>query len=87
MVDYIMSYGSYKIHGWNRSLRQNADSAMLMAADQAWNFGESLPNSEYYIPERTPDLDARGTGKQCDQGAIMQFGEGSLFTQEKVTSS
>ena len=87
MVDYIMSYGSYKIHGWNRSLRQNADTAMLRAADQAWKFGESLPNSEYYIPERTPDLDARGTGKQCDQDAIMQFGEGSLFTQEKVTSS
>jgi len=86
MVDYIMAYGSYKIRGWHQALRQNSDAAMLKAADQAWSFGETLPNKDYYIPERTPDKDALGTGKKCDSGAIMQFGEGSFFTKEKAST-
>ena len=86
MVDYIMAYGSYKIRGWHQALRQNSDAAMLKAADQAWSFGETLPNEDYYIPERTPDKDALGTGKKCDSEAIMQFGEGSFFTKEKAST-
>jgi len=57
---------------------------MLVAAQNAWEFGETLPNSDYYIPERTPDLDARGTGKDCDQEFIKQFGAGSLYVQEEA---
>ena len=84
MVDYIMEYGAYKIHGWMRSLRQNPDSSMLNAADEALKFGETLPNEDFYIPERTPDLEARGSGKMCEQEFIKQFGGGSLYTQEKA---
>ena len=84
MVDYIMAYGSYKIQGWFRALRQNSDKSMLVAAQSAWEFGGTLPNSDYYIPERTPDLDARGTGKDCDQEFIKQFGAGSLYLQEEA---
>ena len=83
MLDFIMSYGVYKINGWLRALRQNPDATMLVAADKAWEFGESLPNEEYYIPESTPDLAVRGTGKVCDQDAIKQFGSGSTYIQEE----
>ncbi len=87
MVDYIMSYGVYKINGWFRSLRQNPDPTMLKAAEKAWEFGETLPNADYYIPESTPDLDALGKGKVCDQEAIQQFGGGSLFLQQEETAT
>lgn len=86
MLDFIMSYGVYKINGWLRALRQNPDATMLVAAEKAWEFGESLPNEEYYIPESTPDLAVRGTGKVCDQDAIKQFGSGSTYIKEEATS-
>ena len=84
MVDYIMAYGVLKINGWMNALRQNTDTPMLLAAEQAMEFGHTLPNADYYIPERTPDLEALGTGKVCEQEAIKQFGSGSLFIQEKA---
>ena len=86
MVDFIFAYGQYKINGWLRALRQNPDEAMLVAAEKALEFGDTLPNDDYYIPESTPDLDARGSGKECDQEYIRQFGAGSLFAQEKAQS-
>ena len=85
MVDYIVAYGEYKIDGWFRALRQNTDASMLAAAEAAWSDGLKLPNDQYYIPERTPDTNARGTGKDCDQEFIHQFGSGSLFKEEKTT--
>jgi hypothetical protein len=39
-------------------------------------FIDTLPNSDYAIPEKTPVEEARGTGHQADQSAIQQFGEG-----------
>jgi acyl-CoA dehydrogenase family protein 9 len=87
MLDYIMDYGTYKINGWIRALRENPDSTMLKAADKAWEFGESLPNSDYYIPESTPDLDALGTGKVCDQESIKQFGGGSVYVQQEEAAT
>jgi hypothetical protein len=60
---------------------------MLKAAEKAWEFGESLPNADYYIPESTPDMDARGTGKVCDQESIKQFGAGSLYVQQQETAA
>jgi len=86
MVDFIFAYGQYKINGWLRALRQNPDEAMLVAAEKALEFGDTLPDEDYYIPESTPDLDARGSGKECNQEYIKQFGAGSLFAQEKARS-
>ena len=86
MVDFIFAYGQYKINGWLRALRQNPDEAMLVAAEKALEFGDTLPDEDYYIPESTPDLDARGSGKECNQEYIKQFGAGSLFAQEKAQS-
>jgi hypothetical protein len=87
MLDYIMDYGTYKINGWLRALRENPDATMLKAADKAWEFGESLPNADYYIPESTPDMDARGTGKVCDQESIKQFGTGSVYVEQEETAT
>ena len=87
MLDYIMDYGTYKINGWLRALRENPDATMLKAADKAWEFGESLPNADYYIPESTPDLSVRGKGRVCDQESIKQFGSGSVYAQQKETAS
>ena len=87
MLDFIMQYGTYKIDGWLRALRQNPDAAMLEAADKAWEFGETLPNADYYIPESTPDMNARGKGKVVDSETIKQFGEGSLFVKQEETAS
>jgi alkylation response protein AidB-like acyl-CoA dehydrogenase len=83
MLDYIMNYGTYKINGWLRALRQNPDATMLKAAEKAWEFGESLPNAGFYIPESTPDMNVRGKGKVCDQESIQQFGGGSLYLQQQ----
>ena len=86
MVDYIVAYGTGKINGWLKALRENSDDTMLSAADKAWDFGSSLPVGDYYIPEKTPDLDVRGAGKVCDQKHIKQFGDGSMFLQEETAS-
>ncbi|MDE1037438.1 MAG: acyl-CoA dehydrogenase family protein [Phycisphaerales bacterium] len=86
MLDYIMEYGAYKIQGWMRALRQNPDKTMLHAAEEALKFSDTLPNSDYYIPERTPDLTARGNGKPCDTESITQFGSGSLYAQEETST-
>jgi len=86
MVDYIVSYGTYKINGWLKALRQNSDATMLKAADKAWEFGETLPNADYYIPESTPDEKVRGTGKVCNQEFIQQFGNDKLCLQEETAS-
>ena len=87
MLDFIMQYGTYKIDGWLRALHQNPDAAMLEAADKAWEFGETLPNADYYIPESTPDMNARGKGKVVDSETIKQFGEGSLFVKQEEAAS
>ena len=96
MVDYIVAYGQYKIAGWTQALRQNPDAAMRLAGDAAWDSIADLPNADFYIPEKTPDLEVRGTGKVCDQSHIRQFGGGSTYaapveniseTTEKVSPS
>lgn len=87
MLDFIMSYGTYKINGWLRALRENPDTTMLKAAEKALEFGESVPNADFYIPESTPDMDALGTGKVCEQESIKQFGGGSVFLQQEETAT
>ena len=87
MLDYIMSYANYKINGWLRGLRENADATMLKAAEKAWEFGETLPNCDYYIPESTPNDEALGTGKVNNQDGLQQFGGGSVFLEQTETAT
>ena len=60
-----------------RGLRINADQSIAVAAKAAMKQMDSLPNSDYVIPEKTPDESARGTGRVPDQAHIPQFGSGS----------
>lgn len=52
-------------------LYRNTDESMLTAADAALKFSDTLPNSDFYIPEGSPN--AKGTGKTPNQDGIKQF--------------
>ena len=57
---------------------------MKRAADAVLAWADSLPNADYVLPERTPIMAVRGTGKKPDQSNIPQFGTGSVFAGVKV---
>mgnify|MGYP001296967683 CR=1 FL=1 len=54
-----------------RALTENADDSMLKAAEAALQHNDSLPNSRFVIPERSPV--AKGTGRRNKQDGIKQF--------------
>ena len=54
-----------------RRLDDNTDTSMISAAKSALAYSETLPNSEYVIPEASPN--ARGTGKPPARTGIRQF--------------
>jgi hypothetical protein len=54
-----------------RSLYDNADQSMLKAAAAAIKHADTMPNSEYSIPEKSPI--AKGTGRTLKQDGIKQF--------------
>ncbi|MBL9032340.1 MAG: acyl-CoA dehydrogenase family protein [Phycisphaerae bacterium] len=61
------------IHTNFRELYENADDTMLKASAMALRYSDTLPNSEFSIPERTPAPGAQGTGRHRKQDAIKQF--------------
>ncbi len=67
-----------------RGLRQNIDETMRMAAEVALRQVATLPNADYAMPEKTPDMSARGTGREPDQTLIPQFGSGSTVAAADV---
>lgn len=54
-----------------RELYENPDASMLTAAAAAMRYTEALPNSEFSIPEKSPN--AQGTGRARKQDGIKQF--------------
>jgi hypothetical protein len=84
VVHHIYALGGAEIDTAMRELRQNTDASMLAAAKVAFNRAHTLPNSDYSIPERTPDLKARGTGRQSDQTHIPQFGSGTTVEASDI---
>jgi len=54
-----------------RALTENADDSMLKAAEAALKHTDTLPNSQFVIPERSPT--AKGTGRRNKQDGIKQF--------------
>lgn len=54
-----------------RALRLNADETMRAAAEAAIRHNDTLPNSLFAIPERSPN--AKGTGRPMKQDGIRQF--------------
>jgi hypothetical protein len=59
------------IHVLFRELYENPDATMLSGAAAALKYTETLPNSEFAIPERSPN--ARGTGRPVKQDGLKQF--------------
>jgi len=62
-----------------RELYVNADDTMLLAAEAAIKHSNSQANSDYVIPEHSPN--AKGTGKVVKQDGIKQFGSGSVVSK------
>ena len=82
LVEHLFSISEEQIEREMMSLRRNSDKSSMKAAGLVLNWSESLPNSNYAIPESTPVESARGKGKTVDQGMIQQFGSGTVFSGE-----
>jgi hypothetical protein len=67
-----------QVRARTRELFDNVDESMLTAADAALKFSDTLPNSDFVIPERSPI--AQGTGKHNRQDGIKQF-PGESYSQ------
>jgi acyl-CoA dehydrogenase family protein 9 len=68
-----------EVHDKLRNLYENADDSMLIAADAALAYTETLPNNLFIIPERSPI--AKGTGRPAKQEGVKQFpGSGVMQT-------
>ncbi len=63
-----------------RGLRDNSDATLKDAAEAALGWIDTLPNSDFAIPESSPN--AKGEGRELKQDGIRQFGAGSLFGQD-----
>ena len=68
---HFFDLAELEIHQCFRALHENADDTMLKAADLALAHSSTLPNSDFYIPESSPN--AKGTGKEHKQDHIKQF--------------
>jgi acyl-CoA dehydrogenase family protein 9 len=87
IVEHVFALGGEEIDNALRALRRNTDSSMLKAAAAALKRSETLPNADYVLPEKTPDLKARGTGRKPDQTHIPQFGSGSTVKASDVPTA
>ena len=83
LVEHLFDLHEHEIAQNVREIRDNSDRSMRTAATAAIEWGESLPDSDYVIPEKTPVESARGSGKSVDQSFIDQFGEGTTFSGNK----
>ena len=81
IVDHCMAMGSQEIRHEIRSLRVNTDDTMQRCADAAWSELQSMPHSEYVVPEKTPVDEARGNGWTASPDMIQQFQSGSLAVE------
>ncbi len=82
LLEHVFSLGEEEIRLAFNGLRENPDDTIAAASDVALDRMASLPNNEYVLPEKTMDLDARGTGREPDQTNISQFGSGTTVKPE-----
>ncbi len=84
---HFLDLAEAEIHERFRSLYENADDSMLAGAAAALRHTETLPNSDFVIPEKSPI--AKGTGRTPNQDGIKQFpGDGAasrLHAQSAAT--
>jgi len=76
---FFVKNAEHQIRGWFRDLRENADDTMRIAAAAVRRETDKWDNSEFYIPESSPN--AKGTGKPLCQEHIRQFGGGSIHEE------
>ncbi len=84
LAEHVFNVGENFINEQLRGLRHHADAMINAAADVASRHMDSKPNSDYVIAEKTPNDEARGTGREQDQTHINQFGSGSLVNPQDV---
>jgi hypothetical protein len=77
IVEHVCDIADHEIRSAIRELYANTDQTMLACADVAARQVASLPDSNYVIPEKTPDESGLGQGRVPDQTHIPQFGHGS----------
>lgn len=75
-VEHVCALGCDEVRRAFRALRENPDATLGPAADVALRAADSLPNSNYVIPEKTPVEDARGSGRKPSPDGIPSFGVG-----------
>lgn len=68
---YFFEMAAAEIERCHHDLFENTDDSMRAAAEAALKHSQTLPNSEYSIPEASPN--AKGTGRRLKQEAIKQF--------------
>ncbi|MHC4109383.1 MAG: acyl-CoA dehydrogenase family protein, partial [Planctomycetota bacterium] len=84
IVEHLCELAAEAVHRQTQLLRRNTDATVPSAAQAIMKQMDALPNSDYVIPEKTPDESARGTGRVPDQTHIRQFGSGSTVAAEDV---
>ncbi len=77
LLNHICEIGMDRIRANIRALTDNHDDSMRKAAAVGLQYASSLPNSDFVMPESTPDENAQGKGRAPDQTYIEQFGKGS----------
>jgi hypothetical protein len=90
LVEHLCSMFGQGIEEEIRALRTNSDVTMKRAADAVLKHIDGFKNSDFAIPERTMDMQARGTGrtlKPADAAAIPQFGAGSVWHGDAIKSA
>lgn len=73
VLDHLVSLGTTEIRRAFAALDVNSDETRPRAANAARARASQLPNSDFAIPERTPDESARGTGRRPDVDNVPQF--------------
>jgi len=84
VVDEVCAIANARIDDETRSLRWNHDGIARSCADSVLDRADLLGNADYSIPERTPVMAARGTGRPVPTDGIKQFGSGTAFHGGKV---
>jgi len=84
ILEHVFSLGQEEIDLAVRGLKRNADHTIHKTADVALARMAGKPNSDYVLPEKTPDESARGTGRVPDQTHIDQFGSGTTVNAADV---
>ena len=84
VVDHLCDLAFANIDEATRALRWNSDASARACAESVLLQADSYTNADYSIPERTPVMAARGTGRPPSSNGIPQFGSGTAFAGRRM---